>query len=159
MVYPVESEATSFIFSYSGYIYPPVQPMSISVVFFPCLNLIGFHLLVNLLFKPIAPVIPVSSSIVNKASIVGCGMSLLSKMAIIVATPKPLSAFLVWFLWHENPVAIYYHFSFLRIKTKTVVVFGAPCPSAITTMVLRFSCLVWLGFLMITLPTSSFKSR
>ena len=39
-----------------------------------------------------APVIPVSSSIVNKASIFGCEISLLSKTAIIAATPKPLSA-------------------------------------------------------------------
>ena len=43
-------------------------------------------------FKPFAPVIPVSSSMVNKASIAGCWISSLSKTAIIVATPRPLSA-------------------------------------------------------------------
>ena len=39
-----------------------------------------------------APVMPVSSSIVNNASIAGWGMVSLSKIAIIVATPIPLSA-------------------------------------------------------------------
>ena len=42
--------------------------------------------------KPIAPVIPVSSSMVNNASIFGCTISLDDKTAIIAATPKPLSA-------------------------------------------------------------------
>ena len=42
--------------------------------------------------KPIAPVIPVSSSMVNKASIAGCLISSEDSIAIIVATPKPLSA-------------------------------------------------------------------
>ena len=42
-------------------------------------------------FRPSAPVIPVSSSIVNNASRGGCGMSLLSSVANIVATPMPLS--------------------------------------------------------------------
>ncbi|MNR11670.1 hypothetical protein D3C85_1279800 [compost metagenome] len=39
-----------------------------------------------------APVIPVSSSIVNKASIAGCTIVEEAKIAIIVATPIPLSA-------------------------------------------------------------------
>ena len=42
--------------------------------------------------KPIAPVIPVSSSIVKSASRLGCSISVEAKTAIIEATPKPLSA-------------------------------------------------------------------
>ena len=39
-----------------------------------------------------APVIPVSSSIVNNASIAGCGIASDCKTLIMVATPSPLSA-------------------------------------------------------------------
>ena len=39
-----------------------------------------------------APVIPVSSSMVNNASNVGCSISLLDNKVIILATPIPLSA-------------------------------------------------------------------
>ena len=70
---------------------PPAQPISISssssvsrfkrISPFNCPG-----------FRANAPVIPVSSSIVKRASKAGCAMSLLSKMDIIVATPKPLSA-------------------------------------------------------------------
>ena len=43
-------------------------------------------------FNPKAPVMPVSSSMVNRASMAGWGMSLESKMAKMAATPIPLSA-------------------------------------------------------------------
>ena len=39
-----------------------------------------------------APVIPVSSSTVNRASIAGCAMSVEESTAMIAATPIPLSA-------------------------------------------------------------------
>ena len=42
--------------------------------------------------KPKAPTMPVSSSIVNKASIGPCFSSLLSSTAMAAATPMPLSA-------------------------------------------------------------------
>ena len=44
------------------------------------------------LSNPIAPVIPVSSSMVKSASKLGCSMAVEAKTAIIEATPKPLSA-------------------------------------------------------------------
>ena len=44
------------------------------------------------LFRPLAPVIPLSSSTVNNASIGGWGISVDSKIVIAAATPMPLSA-------------------------------------------------------------------
>ena len=51
---------------------------------------------------------PVSSSIVNKASIAGCLISVEAKTLIIAATPKPLSAPKVvpWAFTHSPSIFI-----------------------------------------------------
>ena len=72
--------------------------------------------------RPKAPVIPVSSSIVNKASMAGWAISLLSKIAIMVATPRPLSAPSVVPLARTQSPSTYMSIPCLS-KSKTVVVF------------------------------------
>ena len=70
---------------------PPAQPIHISSS--SSVSRLSKIFPVNIEFERFkAPVIPVSSSIVNNASIFGWEISLLSKTAIIAATPSPLSA-------------------------------------------------------------------
>ena len=70
---------------------PPAQPISISSSS-SVSRLRRISPVKKLGSKPKAPVIPVSSSMVKSASILGCGISVLSKILMIAATPKPLSA-------------------------------------------------------------------
>ncbi|MNS57681.1 hypothetical protein D3C72_905770 [compost metagenome] len=109
-------------------------------------------------FRFKAPVIPVSSSIVNKASIAGCGISLLSRIAIIVATPSPLSAPSVVPRARTQSPSTYISIPCVS-KSKTVSAFFwctiSKCPCI--TIGLRFSIPGVAGFLMITFLISSSK--
>ena len=103
-----------------------------------------------------APVIPVSSSIVNSASRAGCSISLLSKIAIILATPKPLSApSVVPLAFTQSPST--YILIPLVSKSKSVSLFFWCTISrcACSTIGFLSSIPAVAGFLITTFPVSS----
>jgi hypothetical protein len=95
----------------------------------------------------------VSSSIVNKASIAGCGISVLSKIAMIAATPDRYQHQAV----PEHPISIYIHIDSLCIKIQ--------CPNFLMyhiQMSLKHNCFsvfhpAVAGLRIITLRISSSK--
>ena len=103
-----------------------------------------------------APVIPVSSSIVNKASIAGCLIVVDSKIAIIIATPNPLSAPSVVPLARTQSPSTYISIPWVS-KSKSVSLFFwctiSKCPCK--TIGLRFSIPGVAGLRIITLRMSS----
>ena len=134
---------------------PPAQPISISssssVSRFNKISPVNWPG-----FKPSAPVIPVSSSMVKSASIAGWAMSLLSKILIMAATPSPLSAPKVVPLAFTQSPSTYISIPCVS-KSKSTSLFFWQTMSRwdCKTTVWRFSIPAVAGFLMITFPTSS----
>ena len=106
--------------------------------------------------KPIAPVIPVSSSIVNKASIAGCLMVFEANTLIIAATPIPLSApNVVPSARTQSPSTIILIPSVSKLKLVSEFFWCTISKCDCNTTVLRFSMPFEAGFLIITFPTGS----